>query len=192
VQSDIDLQEQRGSELARRPSEAYRPWPQHGFSGEGELEELVQVTVAVVTAAAALIHFAVVQEHWKEYWPLGLFFAGAGSIQALCALFVLARPSRQVYGAIAVGSFALMALWWYSRMVGVPIGPHKGMLETARLTDVVCTEFEVVGLIGALLLMWPGLVRRQFRAWEVSLSSIAVAATVAWVTQAAMPLGGRH
>lgn len=182
----IDLGEQSRTEPAPRLSARHKTWPQHGFTGVGELEGLVQVTVAVVTGGAALIHFAVVQEHWEEYWLIGLFFAVIGCLQAILAFMVLVRPNQGVYRTVAFVSLSLMALWWYSRMVGVPIGPHKGMLEDARFADILCTEFETVGLIGAVMLTWPGLVRRQTRAWTISLATVAVAASVAWMTNVAI------
>ncbi len=182
----IDLGEKSRTEPTMESSERHETWPQHGFTGIGQLEGLVQVTVAAVTGGAALIHFAVVQEHWEEYWLIGLFFAVIGCLQAILAVMVLARRNQGIYRAVAFVSLSLMAVWWYSRMVGVPIGPHKGMLEDARFADILCTEFETVGLVGAVMLTWPGLVRRQARAWTISLASVAVAASVAWMTNAAI------
>jgi hypothetical protein len=192
VQSTIDLQEQSPSEKTQGSSERYERWPGHGVSGEGDLKGLVQLTVAVVTAGAGLIHFAVVQEHWEEYQLFGLFFAASGSLQALWAFLVLYRPSRGLYGVIALASVAFILTWSLSRMVGLPIGPEKWVQEDARFIDVLCTEFEVVGLIGALILMRPELIQRRIRAWVLSLISIAVAASVAWTTMAAVGSAHHH
>lgn len=186
MQSAIGLENQGRSEPTPDLSHGHESLRWHGFRGDADLDGLVQVTVAVVTAGAALIHFVVIQEHWEEYWLFGLFFAVVGCLQTLGAFVVLARPSREAYGAIALGSMALIALWWWSRVVGMPIGPDRGMLEEARLIDIVSTEFEVVGLIGALMLMWPALLGRRVRAWAVSLASVAASAGVMSITLVAI------
>jgi hypothetical protein len=152
----------------------------------------VQLTLAAVTAGAGLIHFAVVQEHWEEYWLFGLFFGASGVMQTSWAFLVLYRPSRVLYGVIALTSVAFILTWWVSRMFGLPIGPEKWVQEDARFIDVLCTEFEVVGLIGALILMRAELVESRIRAWMLSLTSLAVAGGVAWLTWAAVGSAHHH
>ena len=116
----------------------------------------LRVALALASAAAATVHFAVLTEHVEESWLFGCFFAVAGAAQVVWALLVLSRASPRVLAAGAVGNAAIVALWAASRTVGLPLGPHAGEAEAMRIADVVATGFELCVVLGACAwLAWP-------------------------------------
>jgi hypothetical protein len=55
---------------------------------------VVAPCVAFLSMAAAVIHFAVIQQHVIEFVLYGVFFIVIGAFQAGSAILVLTRPSR--------------------------------------------------------------------------------------------------
>jgi hypothetical protein len=75
--------------------------------------------LALCSAAAATIHFAVIPPHWDEYVPFVVLFAVSGAFQLLWAAAVLVRPDRAVLLAGAVVNLGVAAAWALSRTVGM-------------------------------------------------------------------------
>lgn len=119
----------------------------------GHVAELIRNGMAVLSAGAAGIHFAVIQSHFEEYWLFGVFFAVVAWLQAAWAILVVARPSRTVLVAGALVNVAVVAIWVASRTVGIPLGPDSGAAEAATLPDITATAFEIVLVIGSLALL---------------------------------------
>jgi hypothetical protein len=110
-----------------------------------------------LSVGAAAIHFAVAPEHFSEYWLFGLFFAGIAWFQSLWPL-ALVRFRNGLTPAIGiVVNMATAAVWAWTRVVAVPVGPTAGERETTGLADIAATGFEVLltcVLVGRLV---PGL-----------------------------------
>jgi hypothetical protein len=104
--------------------------------------------VAAFSAGAAAIHFAVISEHFEEYWFFGAFFLVVAWSQAVSSIAIVARPGRRVLLAIAVVNAVVILIWIWSRTAGLPIGPEAGEPEAVGAPDVLSTVFE------ALLLAW--------------------------------------
>lgn len=118
-------------------------------SGAGATRSMV----ALLSAGAAAIHFAVTGEHLEEFVLFGVFFAVTGVLQALWAILVMIRPSRVIYVAGAIGNLAIVVLWVVSRTAGLPVGPDAGVPEPATLLDIVATSWEVLIGVGVLALL---------------------------------------
>jgi hypothetical protein len=114
-----------------------------------------RVAVALLSIGAAVIHFAVVSEHFDEWWLTGTFFLALGVFQLVWALLVLFAPSPLLYLAGAVANALVVVLWIVSRTSGVPVGPEAGNAEPVALPDSLATAFEVV-LVAILLLLLGG------------------------------------
>jgi hypothetical protein len=113
----------------------------------------VAVAIATLSLGAAAIHFAVIPEHFEEYWLFGVFFAGLGWYQALWAVLYVLRPAPLLGLTALLVNAGTVALWVWTRTVGLPIGPEAGELEPAGALDLAATAFEiaiVVGLAGSL------------------------------------------
>ncbi|MGQ0630707.1 MAG: hypothetical protein ACT4P1_06660 [Sporichthyaceae bacterium] len=105
--------------------------------------------VAVAAAGggvAALLHWAVVPEHLSVWWPSALFFLLCGLAQVVWAQRLLRAPSRAIVLAGLVGNSAIVALWWWSRTLGVPLGPDPVPVAPGVL-DTVCVAAELVSVV---------------------------------------------
>lgn len=118
-------------------------WPITHHRGPVMLREPVLITSALLSTGAAVIHFAVLGEHWREWWGYGLFFGVAAWLQLAWAAVVVARPSSKLLVAGAAGSFAIALLSLVTRTGGVPAGPASGETAAATFSDVLATAFEV-------------------------------------------------
>jgi FtsP/CotA-like multicopper oxidase with cupredoxin domain len=132
-------------------------------------------SAALLTLGAAFIHLAVAPAHLREYVPFGLFFLAVGSAQIVLAVELVSRPTRRLALILAMSSLGLVALWFVSRTVGLPIGPTPGKPEDVGLTDVICNVMEIISSILFLgLFAWPA--RRSVRRlWRVALGTFPTA-----------------
>jgi hypothetical protein len=136
--------------------------------------------LALCSAAAATIHFAVVPPHWDEYVPFAVLFAVTGAFQFLWAASVLVRPDRGVLLVGAVVNLGVAAAWVLSRTVGMPIGPEAWTPEAVGVVDVVATLFEVAIVVGSVALLYPAGRRLEGRTTRTAaqLAGIAIAMTL--------------
>jgi hypothetical protein len=114
-----------------------------------------RAVVALLSIGAAVIHFAVVAEHFDEWWLTGTFFLALGVFQLVWALLVLHAPSPPLYLVGAAANALVVVLWIVSRTSGVPVGPEAGEAEAVALPDSLATAFEIV-LVAILLLLLSG------------------------------------
>lgn len=116
------------------------------------------VIAAVLSLAAAGIHFAVISEHLEEYVLFGVLFFALGWFQLVWAQIYLVWPRRTVAVAAIVINLGAVLVWAMSRTVGLPIGPESWIPEAIGFSDILATSFEI-GIIG---LMLPTLLRERF------------------------------
>ncbi|MDQ4143016.1 MAG: hypothetical protein M3198_04585 [Actinomycetota bacterium] len=105
---------------------------------------------------AALVHFWVTADHFKEWWGYGAFFLITAGGQAFYAWILLRRPGRRYFLLGIVGNLAIVVLYVLTRTIGVPVfGPHAGEVEGVGTLDLLATgaESTLVVLLAALLLM---------------------------------------
>jgi len=141
------------------------PWPQNGGADLQSIHvpgssrvtgrvATVYSALAVLSLAAAGIHFAVMGEHFQEYVVFGVFFSLLAWFQALWALGVVVAPTRWTLAVGLMANAAIACVWLVSRTMGLPIGPEPGVAEPAALLDVLSTVLEllIVVVCAALLL----------------------------------------
>lgn len=104
--------------------------------------------LAVLSLGAAAIHFAVMPEHFAEWWAFGLFFATIGWFEALWAVGYAARPTSRAAVLGLVVNAGTVLLWAASRTTGLPIGPEPWIAEAIGVPDVVATSLEVLLVLG--------------------------------------------
>jgi hypothetical protein len=114
----------------------------------------LRVLLAAGLIGSAAIHAAVIPEHLREWGAAGLFFiALTGAELAVAAVLLLARPDPRVLLAAAVASIGPLALWLYSRTLGLPFGPEAGVPEQVGLTDLAACALEILTLLLAVVLL---------------------------------------
>jgi len=152
----------------------------------GHVGELIRNGLAVLSAGAAGIHFAVIQSHFEEYWLFGVFFAVVAWLQAVWAILVVARPSRTILLSGALVNAVVVAIWIATRTVGIPLGPESGTAEAVTLPDVTATAFEIVLVLGPLALLSSRLHRLVLPRAGILVAPLAISLGVIVLTSAAV------
>lgn len=143
------------------------PWPQNGGAEMESVQQpgsshvkgrvaTVYVVAAVMSLAAAGIHFAVMGEHFQEYVVFGVFFSLVAWFQALWALGVVVAPTRWTLAVGLVANAAIACAWLVSRTAGMPIGPEPGIAEPAGLLDVLSTVLELLIVVACAAVLLRG------------------------------------
>jgi hypothetical protein len=112
-------------------------------------------TVATLSLLAALIHLWVMPEHFEEWWGYGMFFLVATIAQVVYIPLLVRWPNQTVLLLGIAGNSAIVLLYLFTRVVGVPLfGPEAGEVEGVGIFDVCATSSEVaiVVALGVLLL----------------------------------------
>jgi Na+-transporting methylmalonyl-CoA/oxaloacetate decarboxylase gamma subunit len=148
-----------------------------------EPPEVLRFAVAVASAGAATIHFAVIDQHFAEYWLFAVFFVAVALAQLGWVVAVVSNPTRAVYAVGALGNALIAVTWLISRTTGLPFGPGAGEPETVRIADAVSTAFELAVVVGALVLL-RGLEAR--RSWGVRFIRPVVAIAAIAITTLAL------
>lgn len=157
---------------------------------------VAQASLAVLSMAAAAIHFAVMGEHLAEYVAFGVFFSVVAWLQALWAVGVIILPSRRLLLVGLFGNALVVLVWLSSRTTGLPIGPEAGAPEPAAFVDVLSTILEVAIVAGTAMLVLRG---RQtpsvhgLAAWLGLAGFVVVLAVLTtWSVAAGATSGGEH
>jgi len=132
------------------------------------------IVVALLSIGAAVIHFAVIAQHFDEWWLTGLFFLSIAPFQLAWGLLVLIRPSGLVYVVGALANALIVVTWIVSRTSGVPVGPQAGEAEAVGFPDALSTAFEIV-LVAVLVAFLVG-----SRAARQPMSGHLVRAVASW------------
>jgi len=114
---------------------------------------------AGLSLAAAYVHLAYLESHWRSWWAYGAFFLAAGAGQALFAPAILRWPSRALALVGIAGNVAIVGMYIASRTTGVPLGPHAHVPEPAGVIDLSTTAAEVA-LIAVLMTLLDARTRR--------------------------------
>jgi len=73
------------------------------------------LALAWVSVGAALIHFAVIEQHFNEYKLYGWFFLVVASGEMLWAVLAVAMPSRWLLVAGTAGNALVVVAWVVAR-----------------------------------------------------------------------------
>jgi hypothetical protein len=113
----------------------------------------VAAVLGLLSLAAALIHFAVIVQHWAEYWLYGAFFVAVGLAQAAWALAIAAAPARLLLWGGVAGNALVVLTWIVTRTVGALVGPAAATPARAGFGDLVATALQVLIVAGGIGLL---------------------------------------
>lgn len=115
------------------------------------------LTLAVATLLGAeALHAATYSEHRDEWVWAGVFFAVVCLAQWLTAWVLLTRRGGTGPAAFAIAlSLAIVTVWAFSRTVGMPFGPGRGVPEPVGWADFLSTAFELTTAAAAWSLIRP-------------------------------------
>ena len=115
-------------------------------------------TAALLSIAAGLIHAIAMVDHFGHWWAYGLFFLVLTYGQVLWGATLLRRPvSDRTLVAGAWASTAIVAVWLWSRTIGIPLGPGGGAPEAVGPMDVAATIDQLVLVAYLALVLRPRL-----------------------------------
>lgn len=159
-----------------------------GYRGLGPVDFRRTATIgcALLSVGTAVIHFAVLGEHWQEWWGYGLFFGASAWLQLAWAAAVAWRPSRPILLTGAVSNLVIAALWLLTRTAGIPLGPASGETEDAAFIDTLASGFELAIALGATAIALFHLERLTLRPALAALVIGIAAMTVAALTTASL------
>ncbi|MBI4313146.1 MAG: hypothetical protein HY681_15425 [Chloroflexi bacterium] len=149
------------------------------------------VLAGLLALGASATHFAVMLEHFEEWWGLGAFFLVVGGVQGLYAVGLMApwkRLAAAPWYLIAGLAFnmGMIGIYAISRTVGMPfLGEHGGHAEEIGAVDLLSKALEVgtVASLSALLFGRgaPGAVLLQRLKWVGAVAlALGVAMSALW------------
>jgi hypothetical protein len=147
---------------------------------------------AIASLGAAVIHFAVVPTHWKEWIPSGLFFVSIALFQLIWARAVLARTTTTVLAAGIVGNVGAAALWALSRTAGAPFGPHAGEPEFVQAAGLSALLLEVYVVMGAGWVWYRGRQAAPIPAFANAIVLLGLGAVIASAATVGVVSGLQH
>jgi hypothetical protein len=112
------------------------------------LRRVVLACLAILSAAAAIIHFAVAGSHFHRYWLFGVFMLVAAWLQALWAAAALITPPRWLLWAGVAINLTVVTVYAVTRTVGDVFGPTPHAVEKVGFGDGLCTVLEVIIIMG--------------------------------------------
>jgi hypothetical protein len=142
---------------------------------------------ALFSLGAAGFHFAVAPEHFNEWALFGWFFVVVAWLQAAWSLAVIAAPRRPVLIAGIVGNLLILAIWLWTRLISVPIGPEAGSPEAFTATDIVTAVFEAGVVFAAAGVLELRARTGRFPVLGVVVAALALTTTVGVVLAQAQP-----
>jgi uncharacterized membrane protein HdeD (DUF308 family) len=125
--------------------------------------DLLLYGACLLSAGAAAIHFAVAKEHFEEYALFGVFFVLSGIAQLAWAVLAAARPRRWILATGVAGNLAIVALWAFDRIWGLPLGPEHWKPDPLGFGDVTASAFEVVLAAACIALLRGRDARSRYR-----------------------------
>jgi hypothetical protein len=136
----------------------------HSADHDIPLGRVVLTCLAVLSAAAAVIHFAAAADYFQGYWLFSLSMLVAAWLQAAWAVVAMIRPSRGLLRAGAWLNGLVLALYLITQTTGDGIGTAPHAAGLSGFAAGLSAALEVVLILGCgwLLTARPGQrVRRQ-------------------------------
>lgn len=149
--------------------------------------------VAWLSITAGAIHAIAMLDHFGHWWLYGVFFLVLTYGQVLWGIGVLRKPpSDRSLAIAAAANLAIVAVWVFSRTIGVPIGPDAGRPEAVGTMDVAATLDQILLALYVAIVVRPDL--RALRGIRVLLGvhRIRIGMMLCSATFFAALLGGHH
>jgi hypothetical protein len=134
--------------------------------------------LAILSAAAAVIHFAVAQMHYQEYWAFGAFMIATGILQLAWVGAALSGAGRWLWAAGAVLNGGIVSVYIVTRTVGDVVGPTPHEVEPVGFGDAFCTVLEALVVIGCVALLVQRsvkIIRPKPAGWLVGATGVVMA-----------------
>ena len=109
--------------------------------------------LGAAAVVAAVVHAIVAPEQFGESVLYGTFFLVTTVAGLGYAVAVLTTPTRPLLVTGLVANAGIVALWLFTRVVEVPVGPSAGEREAFGALDVVASGAELLCVVAAVSLL---------------------------------------
>jgi hypothetical protein len=150
---------------------------------------VVVYCLAIMSVAAAVIHFAVAGEHFQEYWLFGVFMLVIGWLQLLWAIIAIARPARLLLWSGTILNAGVVGVYIVTRTIGDIVGPTPHAVEPLGFEDGLCTVLETAVIAGCAWLLIAN-VDHRVRQRRLVMAPATTGAATAILLSAALVAGG--
>src|SRR5580704_18929975 len=100
--------------MAYADSAVHAANPEQSVSGQ----KVLGYCLAILSVAAAVIHFAVAGEHFQEYWLFGVFMLTVAWLQLAWAIVVASRMPPWLLASGAIINAGIIVIYIVTRTVG--------------------------------------------------------------------------
>ncbi|HEY1640208.1 MAG TPA: hypothetical protein VGG35_05950 [Streptosporangiaceae bacterium] len=159
-----------------------------GLAGYISRSRAVIYSLAILSLATAVIHFAVAGEHFQEYWVFGVFMLVVAWLQLGWAIVAAVRPVRLLLWSGIVLNAGVVAVYIVTRTVGDVIGPTPHEVEPFGFGDGLCTVLEALIVVGCAWLLFAS--PRQQRKPSLTLAPVFTGGVTAALLSVALVAGG--
>lgn len=112
---------------------------------------IIGSATAPALAIAAGLHLAALPDHAGQGLVTAAFFAATAAVQLAGAVSLVGLGrTRWLRVAIVASNVAVLGVWFASRTVGLPIGPHRGS-EPVGILDGLSVLAEVVVVVAVVV-----------------------------------------
>lgn len=155
----------------------------------GTSRRTVLLSLACVSVATAVIHFAVAGEHFEEYWVFGVFMLVVAWLQLAWGVVATRRASRPLLWAGTILNAGVIGVYLVTRTIGDVIGPTPHDVEPFGFGDGLCTVLEGIIVVGC---GWLLATKKDHRLSEVGRLTVpaVVAGVLAVLLSVALVDGG--
>jgi hypothetical protein len=114
--------------------------------------------VAWLSLSAGAIHAIAAIDHFSHWWLYGAFFLVLTYGQVLWGVALLRKaPSDRALAIGAYANLAIVAVWLFTRTIGVPLGPQAGSTESVGVGDGAAVLVQLVLVAYVALVVRPEL-----------------------------------
>jgi hypothetical protein len=151
--------------------------------------KVIGYCLAIMSVAAAVIHFAVAGAHFQQYWLFGVFLLAAAWLQLAWAAAAMASSARWLLWTGAIVNSGVIAVYVLTRTVGDVVGPTPHAVEALGFGDGLCTVLEAGVVAGCC---WLLISKNEYRVPRRQLTSAptVTAAVTAVLLSVALVAGG--
>lgn len=141
---------------------------------------VLRILAALASTGAAVVHAAVVRDHWATWWVSGLFFVVLAVVQLAWAAAVLKFTTPAVLWAGVLINAGSATLWAFTRLAGQPVGPQAGTPLPVGPAGLLVLALELL-VCGSVLLVLVGERHTQWRGVSAAVG-LGAAAVVTGLT----------
>lgn len=146
--------------------------------------------LAILSGAAAVIHFAVAGEHFQEFWLFGVFMLVSAFLQSSWSILAVTRPFRLLLWAGVVGDGGIVVVYILTRTVGDLVGPMPDAVQPIGFGGGFCTVLEAIIVLACLWLLADEMPERPVSRRLLTIVPAVTAAGTAALLSVALVAGG--